>query len=209
MARLWHAASVRDAPPIDRWSPWTPDEAARRLAGVGVTWSVVGGWAIDLFLGTQTRDHHDLEIAVQRADAGTVHRHFGDHDVYVVKSGQLRRLGAGEEPPADVHQTWLHDPDADAWRMDVMLEPGDEDTWVFRRDERIEAPRASMVGRTDRDIPFLRPQGALLYKAKSRLPKDEADLHACLPRLDEQARAWLASAIERAHPGHPWLDRLR
>ena len=198
-----------EAPQIDRGAPWTPDTVTERLAGVGVGWCVVGGWSIDLFLGRQTRDHHDLEIAIERADFRSVRRQLGELDFYVVKNGQLRRLGDEEEPPADTHQTWVFDPVDDAWRVDVMVEPGDADTWVYRRDEQVRAPRSFMVGRTAGGTPFLRPHGALLYKAKSRLPKDEADLDSCLPNLGEDARVWLASAIERVHPEHPWIDRLR
>ncbi|HEX5563842.1 MAG TPA: hypothetical protein VFX34_02680, partial [Sporosarcina sp.] len=31
-------------------------------------WGVAGGWAIDLFLGNQTREHSDIEIAILRED---------------------------------------------------------------------------------------------------------------------------------------------
>ncbi|MCL4541605.1 MAG: hypothetical protein M1396_04620 [Chloroflexi bacterium] len=31
-------------------------------------WFIAGGWAIDLFLGRQTRAHKDVEIAVLRQD---------------------------------------------------------------------------------------------------------------------------------------------
>ncbi|MGM7683701.1 nucleotidyltransferase domain-containing protein [Cytobacillus sp. Hm23] len=31
-------------------------------------WFIAGGWAIDLFIGKQTRPHHDLEIAIFRKD---------------------------------------------------------------------------------------------------------------------------------------------
>jgi hypothetical protein len=46
------------------WDPWRPADIARLLAGVTAPWCVAGGWAIDLFLGRQTREHGDLEIAV-------------------------------------------------------------------------------------------------------------------------------------------------
>ncbi|MEV0136058.1 hypothetical protein AB0H83_47430 [Dactylosporangium sp. NPDC050688] len=48
-----------------RWADcWTPREVADRLAGVAAPWYVAAGWALDLFRGTQTRAHHDIEIAV-------------------------------------------------------------------------------------------------------------------------------------------------
>jgi hypothetical protein len=100
------------------------------------------------------------------------------------------------------------DVEADAWRMDVMLEPGDPTTWVYRRDESIRAPRPFMVGRSVEGVPFLEPHGVLLFKAEGTRPKDEADRASCLPRLGGGRRAWLAAALARTQPGHPWLERL-
>lgn len=57
-------------------------------------------------------------------------------------------------------------------------------------------------------IPYLAPHGALLYKAKAARPKDEADFSACLLHLSPETRAWLADAIARVHPEHPWRARL-
>ena len=53
-----------DGPGIEAWRAWSPQEAAARLIGCGAHWCVVGGWAVDLFLGKQTRAHDDLEIAI-------------------------------------------------------------------------------------------------------------------------------------------------
>jgi hypothetical protein len=53
------------------------------------------------------------------------------------------------------------------------------------------------------NIAYLKPQAVLLYKAKARRPKDDADFVATLPRLDREARTWLHDALERLHPAHP------
>ncbi|MFD9689695.1 hypothetical protein ACFWXO_28500, partial [Kitasatospora sp. NPDC059088] len=40
----------------DRWADaWRPEQAAERLGGFGASWCVAAGWALDLFLGRQTR----------------------------------------------------------------------------------------------------------------------------------------------------------
>lgn len=36
------------------------------MAGFNKTWGIAGGWAIDLFIGKETREHKDIEIAVFR-----------------------------------------------------------------------------------------------------------------------------------------------
>jgi hypothetical protein len=201
--------SVRwEGPGLDAWRAWRPAEAADVLAGVAAPWCVVGGWAIELAVGRSHRAHGDLEIAIPRASFPVMRDHLSAFRLYAVGDGEVRALAADELPPPDRHQNWVLDPGANVWRMDVMVEPGDGGTWVFRRDERIRAPRDRMVGSRD-GIPFLRPEAALLFKAKRSGEKDEQDLEACLPVMDASARAWLINALRVAHPEHPWLTRLR
>lgn len=195
-------------PGLDAWRPWSPREAAAVLEGLAVPWCVVGGWAIDLWLGRTTRPHSDIEVAVHRARFAEVRAHLRAFGLYVAGGGEVRPLAASDVPPEEHHQVWVFDTIAEAWRMDVMLEAGDERTWVFRRDAHITAPRSEMVGARD-GIPYLRPEGVLLFKAKAHRDKDESDFGNCLPRLDPAGRAWLASALEIAHAGHPWIERLR
>ncbi len=116
-------------------------------------------------------------------------------------------MSAGEVTPPDKHQNWVLDVDENVWRMDVMLEPGDEATWVYRRDESVRAPRQRMVSTRD-GVTFLKPEAVLLYKAKATRPKDEADFAACLPLLDGEARHWLRTILTRLHPEHSWLSAL-
>jgi hypothetical protein len=177
-----------------------------RLLDVGIPWCVVGGWAIDLFLGTRTRAHDDLEIAITRADFPALRDHVAPLRFYVVGDGEVRALATGASPPSDKHQNWLLE--GSSWRMDVMLEPGDARDWVFRRDRALCSPRQHMIGVTSSGIPYLRPQGVLLYKAKAQRPKDDADFAAVLPQLEDEARAWLGDALQRLHPGHAWIAEL-
>ena len=196
-----------DGPGIEAWRAWSPQEAAARLAGCGAHWCVVGGWAVDLFLGKQTRAHDDLEIAIPRDDFARVRAALHAYDLYAVGDGEVHAMQQDQLPPADKHQTWVLDPTALHWRMDVMLEPGDAATWVFRRNESIRAARTSIVAERD-GVPYLKPEAALLFKAKATRPKDEADFTVCAAALRAPARNWLRAALTHAHPQHPWINRL-
>jgi hypothetical protein len=55
----------------------------------------------------------------------------------------------------------------------------------------------------------LAPQIVLLFKARHHRPKDLADFTGVPPRLNPARRAWLAAALARVHPGHPWISELQ
>lgn len=195
-----------DGPPLDAWAAWTPEQTAARLAGVAAPWCVVGGWALDVWLGRESRAHEDLEIAVPKRFLPQVRAKLAGLDLYSVGDGDVLTLAPGVEPPEDKYQIWVAE--GDTWRLDVMAEPGDAETWVFRRDEAVTAPRSQMMGMSAAGVPYLKPQGALLYKAAKLRPKDEADFTLFAPLLDDAAKAWLRDLIARLYPGHPWLARL-
>jgi hypothetical protein len=170
-------------------------------------WCVAGGWAIDLFLGRVTRPHHDVEFAVFREDQALLPAHFaGWHWRQCVAPDALAPWDGRPMAPA-LHQLLTHRP-SDGAAFDVLLNNHTADRWVFRRNAAITRPRSAIcAGRAD-GLRYIRPEITLLYKAKYMRPQDEADLRLVLPRLSPPDRAWLADAIRRTHPGHPWLDRL-
>jgi len=73
-----------------RWpSRWTPSEVARHLAGVATPWCVAAGWALDLFRGTQTREHGDIEIAIPAASFPEVRDRSPGYAFDAVSSGRI------------------------------------------------------------------------------------------------------------------------
>jgi Aminoglycoside-2''-adenylyltransferase len=189
-------------PDIDAWAPWEPRRVAERLAGVGVPWYVAGGWAVDLHLGGALRQHDDLEIAVPAAHFAAIADRFPDLTFYVAGDGEVVPL----DPAALVrhHQTWAYDQPAGCWRFDVFREPHDGDVWISRRHEGLRRPYADLIRHDRTGIPYLAPEVALLFKAKHRRDKDEADYAAAVPALTERERQWLDDALDLVHPGHPW-----
>jgi hypothetical protein len=199
-------------PEPDAWAAWRPEEARRLLDGVTAPWYVAAGWAIDLFLGGERREHEDLEIAAPNARFAEVAAALGDYEIFVIgtpENGQATPYAeVGEEALAETHQTWVREPATGLWRLDVFREPSDGDTWICRRDERIRMPYDRVIEHTQDGIPFGRPEIVLLFKARHARPKDDADLAAALPHLDSERRDWLREALELVHPGHRWLDEL-
>jgi hypothetical protein len=195
-------------PDLRLWDGWSPAEAASRLEGVDAPWYVAAGWALDLFQGRQTRAHDDLEIGAPAHGYEAIRERLDALGLELLVVGGGIAQPATEKALAAHHQTWARDRETGSWRIDVLREPWEGDVWVCRRDPRIRLPATSLIAWTSDGIPYAQPEVVLLFKAKSPRPKDEADFAALLPLLDGERRAWLAEALARLHPGHPWLDAL-
>lgn len=201
-------ASARAIPDEECWNAWSPAELASRLAGIHRPWCVVGGWALDLWHGFETRDHDDLEFTILRDDFAAFRQALAGMDLYTVEDGVIAFLPPGASPPASTFQIWCHDVGRQCWRADMMIEPGTPETWIYKRDNAITRPRSEMVALSGRGVPYLRPPAILLFKAKHIRPKDELDFSNAIPRLDPADRKWLRDCLVRLHPGHAWIERL-
>jgi hypothetical protein len=192
------------------WDAWTPQEAARRLADVDVPWAVSAGWAIDLFLGRERREHEDLEIAVPGTRFDELVPALDGFEIYVITDhAEATPLAEARDRLMDTHQTWVREPATGKWRFDVFREPSDGATWICRREPALRMPYARLIEHTADGIPYGRPEVVLLFKARhSHQEKNRADLEAVLPYLDGDRRAWLRDALARVHPGHEWLEAL-
>jgi hypothetical protein len=208
LSRAGDAATGGFEPDVTRWDAWRPEEIARRLAGVTAPWYVAAGWSIDLFLGRQTREHEDLEVAVPHTRFAEVAAALPDLDLFVIGDGMAWPLATAGIEFEREHQTWAREPASGHWRLDIFREPSVDGQWVCRRDERIRLPYDRVIARTEAGIPYCRPEISLLFKAKAGRPKDEADFANVAPHLDGDSRRWLADALRRVHPDHHWLAEL-
>jgi uncharacterized protein (DUF952 family) len=200
----------------------TLDAAGRRAAGVMAgfprPWWVAGGWALDLFLGRKTRPHADLELSVLATDQASLFAHLRGWDLRLAAPGASLPRWAGGVIVPPFHQVWarkgagtpagVDEFAADPTMLGFLLEQGGRDRWAFRRHPAVTRPLDQVGARSLDGVPFVRPEIALLYKAKAPRFKDERDFDRALPHLDAAARAWLASSLGQAHPGHPWRARL-
>ena len=166
-------------------------------------WGFAGGWAIDLFLGRQSRPHSDIDVALLRGDQRHIRARLPAGQVQKVVDHCLSPWGVDEDlqPPVhEVHAAW-----PDGFRLELLLNEHDEQRqrWVFRRDYRIGRPvGATFLGHAD--LPYLAPEVVLLYKAKAAAAKDDADLFSALPHLSADQRGWLRDALALTAPGHRW-----
>jgi hypothetical protein len=184
-----------------------PASVAAIMNSIGVWWAVAGGWAIDLWLGEQTREHHDIEVVVKRCDQHMIH-------AALRSNWELFAL----DPPGSGWQAWGGFPiEAPAFQLqarstdgefDLFTETVEDDQWYFRRDHRITMSVDQVIVDTDSGIPIVRPEIQLLYMAKSTEPKNQHDFDLARPHLTTHATAWLSDALQLTLPGHRWTEQL-
>ncbi len=203
-----------ETPSWGPWEPWRPQEVAQFLAPLSAPWWIAGGWAIDLFLGRQTREHDDIDVQILRCDQHEVRALFGAWDVQAAlqpprdESWPFREWRRDETLDAAIHDVWCRPTPTSPWALQFMIADSRDDMWQFRRIPAIERPLATLGGFSAEGIPYLAPEIQLLYKAKGRRPKDEADFARTLPFLDQERRQWLRHTLSATHPYHPWLGAL-
>jgi hypothetical protein len=190
------------------WGAWAPETIAKLLDGVSARWCVVGGWALDLFRGHQSREHEDLEITVPLWEFDRIRERLAGYEFFVAgREGFWPVDGAGGAF-FEYQQTMVRDPSSGKWRVDVIRSPDDGTNWICALDRSIRRPYDDAVARTGDGIPYLRPELVLLFKGLQTRPKDQADFEATVPLLSTAARSWLARALTDARGNHPWIAHL-
>lgn len=200
---------TRDYAYLWAWEPLHPADVAPVLHGLGTPWWICGGWALDLFLGRETRRHDDLDVAVLRRDQPALFRHLEDWDLrYATPEHALEPWdGRHLEPP--IHGIWARrSSEAHApWTCEFLLNEHTDRAWIFRRNAAVTRS-LDEVGAERDGLPFLRPEVVLLFKAGELSPKNEADFAAVRPHLTETASHWLRQALEVIDSRHPWSPQL-
>jgi hypothetical protein len=194
--------------PENAWDAWSPDQLSARLVRANADWYIVGGWALDLWHGYQTRAHDDLEFAVRPEQIEICRKSLSELEFFIARDKTLFHLSSTAPLPADLSQLWGADINAGSWRVDMMIERGTPDVWVYKRHPSIRLPRAEAVRKSPAGFSYLAPSIVLLFKAKYRRGKDEDDFQAALPKLEPNEKANLRLWLEQLHPDHVWIAAL-
>ena len=182
---------------------------AATMRGFPAPWCVAGGWAVDLFLGRLTREHADVDVALFREDQLDLREWLAGWSFRKAVGGTLVEWADGEWLRLPVHEVHAAPATPGAAAMEFLLNERDGELWTFRRDPSVRCPVRDVIGPSPPGLPVLCPAVVLLYKAKGPRETDELDFSAALGHLAPERREWLRAALERVHPGHPWLARLR
>ena len=170
------------------------------MTGFRRPWAVCGGWAVDSWLGRQTREHLDVDLSIDAADQQRLHGYLRDgwllnghdpHDDDSVDPWEGHRL----ELPAHVHAR------GHGLNLDVQLQARDGQKLVLQRSPPVTIPRSAAILESPWGFPTLAPEVVLFFKLSTPIrPHDQADIDLLLPLLRHEARAWLDAALTSPNP---------
>jgi hypothetical protein len=184
------------------WDPMTPEQLAGLLADYGARWIVAGGRAARA--GAPPRHHADTDVTIPAADLGALRQTLRDWHLWEANDGALKPLLPGVALTPDCEQLWVRRAAGQPWRFELLFDRwSTQSEWVYKRDARVRLrwdKAVHVVG----GVEYLRPEVALLFKAKNDRPKDRGDLLAA--HLDPSARSWLADTLDLV--GHGDWARL-
>jgi len=178
------------------------------LADTDTRWWLSGGSAYDQWRGEPLRERDRTTISAVYSSVGGLIDALPDGMTAWVTDGDDLVAWADLPEDADVHTVRIFDDAMDAWVLQINLEDGTADRWVYRRDPRLQLPWERAVLDID-GIPTGAPEVQLVWKALRPYPEDEADKDIVLPALPEEARAWWEKAILSIHPHSTWSIHVR
>jgi hypothetical protein len=175
------------------WDPLEPTAVAALLAEADVRWYIAGGRAARV--GACPRSHDDTDLVIRAGDLEELRSVLSGWHLWEAHDGALRPLLPGLRLSQACEQLWVRRSASHPWQLDVLLDVRSTDAeWIFKRDASVRLPRSRALHTVD-GVQYLRPELALLHKARLDRPKDRADLAAAV--LEPEARAWLADTLDR------------
>ncbi|WP_306433609.1 nucleotidyltransferase domain-containing protein [Paenibacillus montaniterrae] len=196
---------------ISNWMPITVPEINKVFSDMPLQWCIAGGWALDLHLCKQTREHSDIDVIIIRDEQLIAYQHLKrDWMLYKAQDGKLDLWEDGEYLNS-TEDIWVSKSSEAPWAFQIMIIDTEENFWTYKRDKSIRRPLDEICLKTVDGIPYLRPEIQLLHKAGSSQirEKDYHDFQTMLPSLLPQEKAWLKSSLNRQFPeGHAWINFL-
>lgn len=193
--------------------PLHPRDVLSLLKDAPIQWWITGGWALDLYLGRQTRPHFDTDIAIARCDQLTAQSYLSDWDFYSTKrdeSGEIvmEQWETGEFLGQEYPGVWARESENVVWQFEFLFHEIDDQIWTFRYDDSIQHLLEEIGTISSEGIPYFVPEIALLYKAARLRNVDKQDFQMVLLKLKQTQRRQLLTDLQKFESDHSWLALL-
>jgi len=171
-------------------------------------WFVAGGWAIDLYLGKETRPHEDIEIVIFRRDQIALQNYLAGWVLKKAMNGTLSEWKQDERLELPIHEIHCFFNKTEPQSFEVLLNETNGDKWLYRRNVKVTKTLSKLHLTSNLGIQFLCPEIVLLYKSKNPRLKDEQDFEAVASYLDVEGKQWLKNALAVCYSEHQWTESL-
>ena len=193
--------------------PYHPREILSLLGSAPFQWWIAGGWTFDLFLGKQTRDHFDVDVAISREDQLLAQHYLDKWDFWSTRRDEngsivLGAWESGQTLGKEFPGVWARESSQSPWRFEFLFHEIREQTWIFRYAEQVQHSVTTIGGLSSEGIPYQLPEISLLMKALRLRTVDEEDFRQVFPHLNQRQRTQLAHDLHKLNPEHPWLSAL-
>ncbi|MDI9312861.1 MAG: hypothetical protein QM535_21805 [Limnohabitans sp.] len=183
-----------------------PKRIKTLLEGYGGIWAIAGGWALDLYLQTETRIHKDIEIAIPRNEQLKLKNFLKEWKFNYVKNGEFVPWDNEEFLTLPIHEIHAKNEENE---FEILLNEIDEKVWTYRRNPKVKYPIEKLYAKNLIDINFLVPEIVLLYKVKLNKTKDIEDLKNTISILSKESKTWLINSIEQeSHNSKEWITQI-
>ena len=204
------------------------------MNNMNAKWCFAGGWAIDLFLGKESRGHKDLDIVVFKNEIHEVISYMKTKGWRIETPTRQGFLPVTEENVSEleIDNMWCMN---EAYPLDYLKvdEQGSCNFYQYERDVqevfdflevllnsteggyfiyqqnpsiRLEMSRAIFE---NNGLPYLAPEIVLLYKSKYLSEDNQADFDLVSAKLDSEQIKWLKEALTTEYGSdHPWVQAL-
>ena len=183
---------------------------ANLLSNFTPPWALCGGWAVDAWLGRKSRQHADVDFAIEHDEQHSVFEYFRNgwllngHDRYDDES-KVPWDGHELEFPAHIHAF-----SEDGLELEFLTNRRSGDDWILNEAAGVALPIRHAVATSPWGLPTLAPEAVLFYKGTCEEIRahDQADFQILAPHLTETRRRWLRGALLAVRPEHPWVPSL-
>ena len=207
-------------------------QANKLLKNCGFEYAFCGGWAIDLFIGAETRKHGDIDILAYWPERDTIIQHMQSlgFQVYEMIGGgkahhitdihnqikckrnifcftqdcELVCLSSTDE--ADIYfVNFKHIGQTKLNFVEFLFNDKDDTDLLYARNNAIKQELSDAI-LYNGSLPYLSPEMCLLYKSTDTEREGyQSDYDNAMANMNQRQRRWLDDALTIMYPeGHKW-----